>query len=73
MFIFIRKVHTMGKAIVKLNISTYAGEEYVIEVPCKKDDIDELIINKAWKLVREQEGGPLPYGNRDAQILKRID
>jgi hypothetical protein len=63
----------MGRAIVKLNIATYAGEEYVVEVPCKKDDIDELIISKAWKKLKEDEGGSIPYGNRRAEILKRID
>lgn len=61
----------MAKAIVKLYISTYAGEEYVVEVPCKKDDVDELIITRAWQLAKEQEGGSLPYGNRYAEILKR--
>jgi hypothetical protein len=63
----------MGKAIVKLYISTYAGEEYVVEVPCKKDDIDELIITRAWKIVKDEEGGSLPYGNRYAEILRRSD
>ena len=63
----------MGKAFVRLYIATYAGEEYVVEVPCKKDDIEELIITKAWKKVKEEEGGSLPYGNRHAEILKRID
>ena len=62
----------MGKAIVKLSIATYAGEEYVVEVPCEKDDIDELIITRAWKKIKKEEGGSLPYGNRDAEILKRI-
>ncbi len=63
----------MGKAIVKLNISTYAGEEYVVEVPCQKDDVDELIIASAWKKLKEEEGGSLPYGYRSAIILKRIN
>ena len=63
----------MGKAIVKLTISTYAGEEYVVEVPCEKDDIDELIITRAWKIVKDQEGGSLPYGYRYAEILTRKD
>jgi len=62
----------MGKAIVKLHISTYAGEEYVVEVPCTKDDVDELIIAKAWKKLKEEEGGSLPYGHRSAEILNRI-
>jgi hypothetical protein len=62
----------MGKAIVKLNISTYAGEEYVVEVPCTKDDVDELIIARAWKKLKEEEGGSLPYGHRSAEILNRI-
>lgn len=63
----------MGKAIVKLNIATYAGEAYVVEVSCKKDDVDELIIARAWKKLKEEEGGSLPYGHRSAEILKRID
>ncbi len=63
----------MGKAIVKLNISTYAFEEYVVEVPCEKDDVDEIIIARAWKILKEQEGGSLPYGHRKAEIIKRID
>ena len=62
----------MGKAIVKLHISTYAGEEYVVEVPCTKDDVDELIIARAWKKLKEEEGGSLPYGHRSAEILNRI-
>ena len=61
----------MGKAIVKLNIATYAGEEYVVEVPCNKDDVDELIIARAWKQLKDDEGGSLPYGHRSAKILKR--
>jgi len=61
----------MGKAIVKLNIATYAGEEYVIETSCKKDDVDEIIIARAWKELKEQEGGSLPYGPRTAEIIKR--
>lgn len=63
----------MGRAIVKLNIATYAGEEYVVEVPCKMDDIDDLIIARAWKKIKEEEGGSLPYGPRSAEIIKRID
>ena len=62
----------MGKAIVKLHIHTYAGEAYVVEVPCTKDDVDELIIARAWKKLKEEEGGSLPYGNRSAEILNRI-
>jgi hypothetical protein len=62
----------MGKAIVKLHISTYAGEEYVVEVPCTKDEVDELIIAKAWKKLKEEEGGSLPYGHRSAEIINRI-
>jgi hypothetical protein len=63
----------MGKAIVKLNIATYAFEEYVVEVPCKKDDVEDVIIAKAWKILKEQEGGSLPYGHRKAEIIKRTD
>lgn len=63
----------MGKAIVKLNIATYAGEEYVVEVSCGKNDVDDLIIAKAWKKLKEDEGGSLPYGHRTAQILQRTD
>ncbi len=63
----------MGKAIVKLNIATYAGEEYVVEVSCEKDDVDDLIVARAWKQLKEEEGGSLPYGNRTAHILKRTD
>jgi hypothetical protein len=63
----------MGKAIVKMNIATYANEEYVIEIPCEKDDVDDLIIARAWKKLKEEEGGSLPYGHRSAQIIKRID
>jgi len=63
----------MGKAIVKLNIATYAGEEYVVEVSCKKNDVDELIISRAWKQLKEEEGGSLPYGFRSAEIVKRTD
>ena len=62
----------MGKAIVKLNIATYAGEEYITEVPCEKDDVDEIIIARAWKKVKEDEG-TLPYGYRTAEILKKTD
>ncbi len=63
----------MGKAIVKLNIATYAYEEYVVEVPCEKDDVEDIIIAKAWKILKEQEGGSLPYGHRTAEIIKRAD
>ena len=63
----------MGKATVKLNIATYANEEYVVEVPCEKDDVDDLIISKAWKILKEEEGGSLPYGHRSATIIKRSD
>ena len=63
----------MAKAIVKLNIATYAGEEYVVEVECKKDDVDEIIIARAWKKLKETEGGSIPYGHRTAEIIKRID
>lgn len=63
----------MGKAVVKLNISTYAYEEYVVEVPCEKDDVEDIIFAKAWKMVKEQEGGSLPYGHRTAKIIKRTD
>jgi hypothetical protein len=70
-FIF-RFFTIMGKAIVKLNIATYAGEEYVVEIPCEKDDVDEIIISRAWKKLKEDEGGSLPYGHRSASIIKRI-
>ena len=63
----------MGKATVKLSIATYAGEDYVVEVSCKKDDVDELIIAKAWKKLKEDEGGSLPYGHRSATIIQRTD
>ena len=63
----------MAKAIVKLNIATYAGEEYVVEVECDKDDVDEIIIAKAWKKLKENEGGSITYGHRTAEIIKRID
>ena len=63
----------MGKAIVKCNIATYEIEEYVVEVPCEKDDVEELIISRAWKKLKEEEGGSLPYGNRTAEIIKRND
>lgn len=62
-----------GTAIVKLYIATYAEEEYVVEVPCKKSDIDAVIISRAWKKVKEDEGGSLPYGNREATILQRCE
>ena len=63
----------MGKAVVRLNIATYAGEEYVVEVPCKKDDVDEVIIAHAWKKLKEEEGGSIPYGYRSAEILSRTE
>jgi hypothetical protein len=63
----------MGKAIVKLKIATYAVEEYVVEVPCEMDEVDDLIIARAWKKLKAEEGGSLPYGHRDAKIIKRID
>lgn len=62
----------MGKAIVKCTIDTYAIDEYVVEVPCGKDDVDEIIIAKAWKKLKSEEEA-LPYGNRSAKILKRTD
>ena len=61
----------MGKAIVKLEIATYAIEEYVVEVSCKKSDVDEIIISRAWKQLKKEEGGSLPYGPRSAEIIKR--
>ncbi|MDT8402512.1 MAG: hypothetical protein RQ743_12525 [Bacteroidales bacterium] len=63
----------MAKAIVKLNIATYAGEEYVVEVECDKDDVDEIIIARAWKKLKEDEGGSIPYGHRTAEIIQRCD
>ena len=62
----------MGKAIVKCSIATYAEDEYVVEVSCSSDEIDEIIIARAWKKLKEEEQA-LPYGNRTAVILKRID
>jgi len=62
----------MGKAIVKCSIATYAEDEYVVEVSCTPDDIDEVIIARAWKKLKEEEQA-LPYGNRTAVILKRIE
>lgn len=62
----------MGKAIVKCSIATYAIDEYIVEVPCKRDDIDEVIIARAWKKLKDEEQS-LPYGNRTATILKRSD
>lgn len=70
---FTPKLNTiMGKAIVKCSIATYAEDEYVVEVPCTPDDIDEVIIARAWKKLKEEEQA-LPYGNRTAVILKRIE
>ncbi|MEE4214232.1 MAG: hypothetical protein V2I34_04150 [Bacteroidales bacterium] len=63
----------MGKATVKLFIATYAGEEYVVQVECNKDDVDEIIIARAWKKLKEDEGGSLPYGHRTAEIIKPCD
>ncbi len=63
----------MGKAIVKLSIATYAGEEYVVEVACNKEDVDEIIIARAWKKLKEDERGSIPYGDRTAEIIKRSD
>jgi hypothetical protein len=62
----------MGKAIVKCSIANYAEDNYVVEVPCDKDDLDEIIIDRAWKKLKEDEQA-LPYGNRSAVILKRVD
>ncbi len=62
----------MGKAIVKCIIDTYAVDEYVVEVPCEKDEVDELIIARAWKQLKKEEQA-LPYGNRSAVILKRVE
>ncbi len=61
----------MGKAIVKCNIATYEINEYVVEVDCEKDDVDEMILARAWKKLKTEEGA-LPYGNRTAEIIKRI-
>ncbi len=63
----------MGKAIVKCIIATYGIEEYVVEVECSSSDVDEIIISRAWKQLKQDEGGSLPYGNRTAEIIKRID
>lgn len=65
-------MRSMGKAIVKCSIATYAEDNYVVEVPCEKDELDDIIIARAWKKLKEEEQA-LPYGNRSAQILKRID
>ena len=62
----------MGKAVVKLYIATYAEEEYVLEIPCKKGDIDELIISRAWKKLKEVERD-IPMGTRSAEIIHRED
>lgn len=62
----------MAKAIVKCTIATYEIEEYVVEVPCEQNDVDEIIISRAWKKLKNEEGGSLPYGNRSAEILKKI-
>ena len=63
----------MAKAVVKLTIQTYAVEEYVVEIPCRKDDVDEIIIAKAWKKLKDDEGGSLPYGHRTSEIISRTD
>ncbi len=63
----------MGKAIVKCVIATYGIEEYVVEVTCESSDVDEIIISRAWRQLKADEGGSLPYGNRSAEILKRTD
>ncbi len=60
----------MGKAIVKCSIATYEINEYVVEVDCEKDDVDEMILARAWKKLKAEEGA-LPYGNRTAEIIKR--
>jgi hypothetical protein len=73
LYIYVEIELIMGKAIVKLNIATYAGEEYVVEVSCNKDDVDEIIIARAWKKLKEDEGGSIPYGDRSAEIIKRSD
>lgn len=62
----------MGKAIVKCTIATYVNDEYVVEVPCEKDDVDEIIFARAWKILKKEEAA-LPYGNRTATIIKRTD
>jgi len=62
----------MGKAIVKCSIATYAEDEYVVEVECNEGDIDEVIIHRAWKKLKKEEQA-LPYGNRTAVILSRVD
>ncbi len=62
----------MGKAIVKCTIDTYAVDEYVVEVECDKDDVDEIILARAWKILKKEEEA-LPYGNRSAKIIKRTD
>ncbi len=63
----------MVKATVKLNIATYAGEDYVVEVDCKKKDVDDLIISRAWNKLKKVEGGSLPYGHRSAEIIQRTN
>jgi len=62
----------MGKAIVKCSIATYAEDNYIVEVPCEPNDIEEVIIDRAWKKLKEEEQA-LPYGNRTAVILKRSE
>ena len=53
-------------------IATYAEATCIVEVPCDKDDIDELIITRAWQKLKEQVPA-IPYGHRSAEIIKRID
>jgi hypothetical protein len=60
----------MGTAIVKCTIETYARDQYVVEVSCGPGDVDEVIIARAWKQLREEEPA-LPYGNRTAEIIQR--
>jgi hypothetical protein len=62
----------MGKAIVKCTIATYQNDEYVVEVPCEKDEVDELIISRAWKILKKEEAA-LPYGHRTAEIIRRTE
>lgn len=61
----------MGKAIVKCKVANYAEDEYVVEVECDDDDVDEIIISRAWKKVKEEEPA-IPYGQKYAEILKRV-
>lgn len=61
----------MGKAIVKCRIATYAEDEYVVEVPIEPGDVDDLIIARAWKILKEEEKS-IPYGHRTAEIIQKI-